>query len=190
MSSKYVLSWKRYKWLAATWLALGQQERALATLEQMLTHFPCDPYALMQTAHLKTKRGDVLGAISDYELLVQQPGPHDEVWINLGALHFQNEALDRAEVCFRKATALGMEQEQAWYGLGLCLMRQGRLDEAVQALERTTRVEPTRPEAWVQLARIHIDRQAPDETKKIIKHLKGFEPKYAAQLERETGLVG
>jgi hypothetical protein len=34
-----------------------------------------------------------------------------------------------------------------------------------------------------------MDRQAPDETTKIIKHLKGFEPKFAAQLERETGLA-
>ncbi|MEY3672995.1 MAG: hypothetical protein RI904_2652 [Pseudomonadota bacterium] len=190
MSSKYGLSWKRYKWLTAAWIALGQQERALATLEQMLTQFPCDAYALAQTAQLKAKRGDALGAISDYELLLQQPGAHDDVWITLGTLYFQNDVLDRAEVCFRTATTLGIEQEHAWYGLGVCLMRQGRLDEAVHALERTTRVEPTNPEAWVQLARIHVDRQAPDETKKIIKHLKEFEPKYAAQLERETGLAG
>jgi hypothetical protein len=33
-----------------------------------------------------------------------------------------------------------------------------------------------------------MDRQEPDETAKIIRHLKGFEPKIAAQLERETGL--
>ena len=29
----------------------------------------------------------------------------------------------------------------------------------------------------------------PDEAVKIIRHLKGFEPKVAAQLERETGLL-
>jgi hypothetical protein len=44
------------------------------------------------------------------------------------------------------------------------------------------------PYAWYQLARVHLDRGAPDAAKKIIKHLKGFEPKFAAQLERETGL--
>ena len=36
---------------------------------------------------------------------------------------------------------------------------------------------------------MHVDRQAPEEAIKIIKHLQGFEPKVAAQLARETGLV-
>ncbi len=45
------------------------------------------------------------------------------------------------------------------------------------------------PYGWYQLARVHVDRQQPDEARRIIRHLKGFEPKVAAQLERETGLV-
>ncbi len=45
------------------------------------------------------------------------------------------------------------------------------------------------PYGWYQLARVHFDRQEPEETRKIIRHLKGFEPKVAAQLERETGLA-
>jgi hypothetical protein len=36
---------------------------------------------------------------------------------------------------------------------------------------------------------VQIDRQRPEEARKIIGHLKKFEPKVAAQLERETGLV-
>jgi hypothetical protein len=35
-----------------------------------------------------------------------------------------------------------------------------------------------------------MDRHEPEETRKIIRHLKTFEPKVAAQLERETGLAG
>ena len=45
------------------------------------------------------------------------------------------------------------------------------------------------PYGWYQLARVHVDRHEPDEAVKIIRHLKGFEPKVAAQLERETGLL-
>jgi hypothetical protein len=36
---------------------------------------------------------------------------------------------------------------------------------------------------------VHVDRQNADEALRIIRHLKGFEPKVAAQLERETGLA-
>ena len=45
------------------------------------------------------------------------------------------------------------------------------------------------PFGWYQRARLHMNRQEPDAALKIIRHLKGFEPKVAAQLERETGLV-
>jgi hypothetical protein len=45
------------------------------------------------------------------------------------------------------------------------------------------------PFGWYQLARVHAKRSEADKARRIIEHLKGFEPKVAAQLERETGLV-
>ena len=67
------------------------------------------------------------------------------------------------------------------------LIRLQRFDEAIAALKRNTELQPMSPYGWYQLARVHVDRQQPDEAVKIIRHLKGFEPKVAAQLERETG---
>ena len=63
-----------------------------------------------------------------------------------------------------------------------------RYDQAVAALKKNTELQPMSPFGWYQLARGHVDRHEPDEAVKIIRHLKGFEPKVAAQLERETGL--
>ena len=57
------------------------------------------------------------------------------------------------------------------------------------ALERNTKLQPMSPYGWYQLARVHMDRHEPEEARKIIRHLQGFEPKVAAQLERETGLA-
>jgi hypothetical protein len=45
------------------------------------------------------------------------------------------------------------------------------------------------PYGWYQLARVHLDRNDPEEAVKIIRHLKGFEPKVAAQLEREAAVL-
>ena len=42
---------------------------------------------------------------------------------------------------------------------------------------------------WYQLARVHANRKEPEKARRIIAHLKNFEPKVAAQLERETGLA-
>jgi hypothetical protein len=69
------------------------------------------------------------------------------------------------------------------------LIRLQRYDEAVVALKRNTELQPMSPYGWYQLARVQMDRHDPDETRKIIRHLKTFEPKVAAQLERETGLA-
>ena len=63
------------------------------------------------------------------------------------------------------------------------------LGEAAAALERNTQLQPMSPYGWYQLARVQIDRAKPEEARKIIRHLQTFEPKVAAQLERETGLA-
>ena len=38
------------------------------------------------------------------------------------------------------------------------------------------------PFGWYQLARVHVNRSEPEKARRIIAHLKGFEPKVAAQL--------
>ena len=81
-----------------------------------------------------------------------------------------------------------LEYALTWYGLALSLIRQRRFDEALIALRKNTELQPMSPYGWYQLARVHVDRQEPDEAAKIIRHLRKFEPKVAAQLERETGL--
>jgi Tfp pilus assembly protein PilF len=79
--------------------------------------------------------------------------------------------------------------DRAWYGLGLVLVRQGRLDEAAIALKRNTQLQPMSPFGWYQLARVHFDLRQVDEALAVVRHLKGFEPKVAAQLEREMAVM-
>jgi len=74
------------------------------------------------------------------------------------------------------------EVEQAIWGV----LRQTPT-EALRKLARDT-ADP-RVHGWYQLARVHVDRHEPEEARKIIQHLHRFEPKVAAQLERETGLL-
>ncbi|MDT4862260.1 hypothetical protein FQZ97_969000 [compost metagenome] len=96
--------------------------------------------------------------------------------------------LTASEAAFRRAIAIDPRLDRAWYGLSLSLIAQQRLDEALQALRKNTELQPMSPYGWYQMARVQVDRQAPDEAEKIIHHLRGFEPRVAAQLERETGL--
>jgi hypothetical protein len=56
------------------------------------------------------------------------------------------------------------------------------------AFKRNTELQSMSPYAWYQMARVHMELQQPEQALGVMRHLKGFEPKVAAQLERETGL--
>jgi tetratricopeptide (TPR) repeat protein len=172
------------------WLLIGRSAAALGLLDRMLERWPADAYALSSRCHLHAQAGRRAQAIADGQALVAaHPARSGNDWFNLAFLLEEEGRIEEAEAAFRRALQLDDKLDRAWYGLGLVLIRLRRFDEAVQALERNTKLQPMSPFGWYQLARVHMDRHAPDQALKIIRHLKGFEPKVAAQLERETGLL-
>lgn len=179
-----------FKWRAMLQLALGRRDAAMRVFRAMLAEFPGDAYALASVAHLQAQAGATRDALATMEQLLgqvqDQDGGH---WFNYGFLLEADERYEDAEAAFRRAVELRPALDRAWYGLGLVLIRLGRLDEAADALRRNTQLQPMSPFGWYQLARVHVDRQEPDEAVRIIRHLRKFEPKVAAQLERETGLL-
>lgn len=184
-------SYWRLKLQAMAWLLLGRADRAEAAFSAMLALWPADAYALASRAHVRAQAGRHRDALADARALVAaHPRRSAGDWFNLAYLLEQLGQPAAAEAAFREAVALDPKLDRAWYGLGLALIQQHRFDEAVAALKRNTELQPMSPYGWYQLARVHVDRHEPDEARKIIRHLHGFEPKVAAQLERETGLAG
>ena len=184
------LAYLGHKLQAMFLLVFGRSAAASAVFDRMLQHWPDDGYARASRAHLRAQRGQLQEAIADMgHLVATHPTRSAADWFNFAFLLEQADRLDDAEAAFRRAVELDPKLDRAWYGLGLVLIRLGRLDDAVVALKRNTELQPMSPYGWYQLARVQINRHQPDEAVKIIRHLKGFEPKVAAQLERETGLV-
>jgi len=184
------LAWWRLKAQAIGLLLLNRHGAAEAVFSRMLERWPDDAYARASRAHVRAQLGRRSDAIADAQALVAaHPQRSAADWFNLAFLLEEGGRIDEAEPAFRRALALDDRLDRAWYGLGLVLIRLGRLDEAVAALRRNTELQPMSPYGWYQLARVQVDRHEPDETRKIIRHLKTFEPKVAAQLERETGLA-
>ena len=177
------------KWRAIANTVLGRNRAAEEDFSAMVARWPDDVYARASRAHIVAQAGRRSEAIADLERVLalgpQAPASH---WFNLGFLLEEEGRVDDAERAFRAALDLDAKLDRAWYGLALILIRQRRLDEAMAALERNTKLQPMSPFGWYQLARVHVDRGHPEEARKVIRHLKGFEPKVAAQLERETGL--
>jgi tetratricopeptide (TPR) repeat protein len=180
-------TWHRVRAMAR--LTLGLRAAAEDAFTAMLARWPDDAYALASRAHLRASLGRRSQAIADQQRLVQvHPDRSAADWFNLAFLLDEAERHDEAEPAFRRAVELDPKLDRAWYGLGLVLIRQQRLDEAVEALKKNTELQPMSPYGWYQLARVQLDREKPEEARKIIRHLKGFEPKVADQLVRETGL--
>ncbi|HSC00396.1 MAG TPA: tetratricopeptide repeat protein [Burkholderiaceae bacterium] len=182
-----------YGWLklrAIVVLVLGRSGIARRLFDEMLARWPTDAYALASRAHVHAQAGRKEDALRDARALVQaHPARSAADWFNLAFLLEATDRIEEAEGAFRRALELDPKLDRAWYGLGLTLIRQRRFDDAVAALKRNTELQPMSPYGWYQLARVQLDRQQPEEARKIIVHLKKFEPKVAEQLERETGLV-
>jgi tetratricopeptide (TPR) repeat protein len=175
---------------AMAWLVLGRREAADAVFCTMLDGWPLDAYALASRANVRAQLGLRDAAIADAQAMVAaHPKRSAADWFNLAFLLEGAGRVAEAEQAFREAVALDPKLDRAWYGLGLTLIQLRRFDEAVAALKRNTELQPMSPYGWYQLARVQMDRHEPDEARRIIRHLKGFEPKVAAQLERETGLA-
>lgn len=170
-------------------LALGMRASALEAFDRMAVRWPDDPYVRASRAHLYAEMNRLPEAVAEAQRLVALEGAHAHHWYNLAYLLERADRLDEALEAFRRATELSPKLDLAWYGMGLVLIRLQRFDEAVPALQRNTELQPMSPYGWYQLARVHVDRHDSEAAVKIIRHLKGFEPKVAAQLERETGLL-
>ena len=175
-------------WRAKALLFLGMRGAAKAVFLELLKRWPDDVLALNSLAYDAIQTQHPAIALAYYaRVLKLQP--------NVSNAHFNHafvaEELGQTEIAeqgFRAAIQIEEKMDRAWYGLGLVLVRQGRLDEALVALKRNTSLQPMSPFGWYQMARVHVDLQQPEEARAVIRHLKGFEPKVAAQLERETGL--
>lgn len=185
------MSTLRFAWWQArlrVLLVLGRQRAALACLRQWLACAPDDAHALATWAHLLAGQGDHAAALVVLQRLVVLQPDRASHWFNLGFVNEQlGQAVD-AEAAFTRATQIDARLDRAWYGLALSLIAQRRFEDAVSALRMTTELQPMSPHAWYQLARVHVDQLRPDQATQIIQHLRGFEPRVAAQLVRETGL--
>lgn len=178
-----------WKWRAMAFLFIARDQAALAVIERMLQEFPGDSYALASKGHLLAQLGRRRDALETFGQLVAIDPANARHWFNYGFQLEEMEEFEQAEAALRRATELSPDLDRAWYGLGLVLIRLQRFDEAVVALKKNTQLQPMSPYGWYQLARVHVDRHEPDEALRIIRHLQRFEPKVAAQLERETGIL-
>lgn len=175
-------------WRAKALLFLGMRGAAKGVFLDIEKRWPDDILALNSLAYDAIQSRQPTIALDYYARVLQLQPQISNAHFNHAFVAEELGQTEVAEQGFRAALRIEEKMDRAWYGLGLVLVRQGRLSEALDALKRNTKLQPMSPFGWYQMARVHVDLQQPEEARAVIRHLKGFEPKVAAQLERETGL--
>jgi tetratricopeptide (TPR) repeat protein len=89
---------------------------------------------------------------------------------------------------FDRAIALDAKLDRAHYGKAISLIKLGRLEESIPVLQRNIELQPMSPFGFYQLVHVHHRLGEAGRVEEIIRHLAGFEPQVARQLERETGI--
>lgn len=163
--------------------ALGRLHAALACFEQLLRRQPLDRHALASRAHILAQLNRFPEAVLNLRVLVEALPQSANGWFNLGFALQQLGQQAEAVTAFRSALAIDPCLDRAWYGLALVLMDLRQFQAAKVALKNATSLQPMSPHGWFCLAQVREALGQHDEALKIIGHLRGFEPRVAAQLE-------
>ena len=178
--------WLRFK--AKIFLVFGLRTQAHAVFQDILDINPQDVLALNSLGYNELNNRHLVQALGYFEHALTLTPNNANAHFNVGFVCEELGRSQEAELAFRKALELDEKMDRAWYGLGLVLVRQRRFEESLVAFKRNTELQSMSPYAWYQMARVHMELHQPDKALEVMRHLKGFEPKVAAQLERETGL--
>lgn len=173
----------------ATWASIFKRDEiAIEYWARIHAARPDDPRPLSTLAHLHAARGRPREAISLLERAVALDPDGAAIWFNLGFLLQQESDHPAALAAFARALDIDEKLDRALYGKGLSLIKLGQLEEAIEPLLQNTRLQPMSPYGYYQLVHLYQRLGRTAEAEKTLRHLSGFEPQVARQLERETGL--
>ena len=185
-SSRSRCLWLKIK--AKTLLVFGMRVKAYEVFEEILSLQPNDVLALNSLGFEDLNNRRFQQALNYFERALAQTPNIANAHFNVGFVCDELGRSQEAEVAFRAAIDIDSKIDRAWYGLGLVLVRQRKFEDSLLAFKRNTELQAMSPYAWYQMARVHMELNQPEKALEVMRHLKSFEPKVAAQLERETGL--
>ena len=179
--------WLRFK-LAQGLTLLGKDASAVDVLASLAAETPGYVQAWRHLGFLHAKHGrDAAAAEALARAVAIVPGDA-ATRFNLGFVLHRLGRTDEAIAEYRRVIEATPNNDRAWYGLGVCLCEQGKWAEAVEPLREAAKQQYFNPHAGMQLALAYHRLGRRDDLKAEYERVKSFEPKFAEQIRRETGL--
>ncbi len=165
----------------------GLRARAHEFIELALQQNPRHQRAWTFSGFLNAEKGRFDAAIRDFEQAVAlKPGDADSLFNLAFTLQRQGkhpEAIER----FRQATQANAFLDRAWYGMGISMVKLGRYEQAAEMFAEAARLQPMNPYAAYQLAGAWFQLGQREKMQAEYERVRGFDPKIAAQMERDFG---
>jgi tetratricopeptide (TPR) repeat protein len=182
-----------YPEFGAAWYALGLELRrtgkrdeareALARAQQYGAQWPAvedpalaavrglreDAAARGKRAAALERRGDVGGAIAEYEAALAADSRYGPAHVNLIGLYGRQQEWAKAEAHYRTALELGASLAEAHHNWGICLLAQGQLEPAADVFRKAVEVNPHHAAAWNSLGGIALMHGRLDEAEDYIR---------------------
>ena len=165
----------------------GLRARAHEFIELALQQNPRHQRAWTVSGFMNAEKGRMDAAVRDFEKAVALKPDDADTLFNLGFILQRTgkhpEALER----FQRAVELNAFLDRAWYGMGLSLFKLGRYQEAAAKFAEAARLQPMNPYAAYQLAAAWAQLGERQKLEAEYQRVKGFDPKMAAQMQRDFG---
>ena len=155
--------------LAASYVALGEPDKALAALTSYEAGAAESVYYLTHLGLVYATKGDHAKAEEVLRQALMKDRAFPLAWLGLGQALLSEAKLDEAEQAFRQATDLAPELTDAQLGLAGILMRGGKFDEAAAACEAALRNAPDHAPAHLKLAEIRVKQGRADDALELLR---------------------
>ena len=126
----------------ATYVKIGQMDRALQSFTKALEIDPKHPDALRWLAMLYASQGKLEEAVAAYEQLLPQEPDDQFVLTTLADLYVLQDHLPKAVALYERLIMSFGSSSQLHFNLGVLYGRMGQFDEAIQELSRAYELGP------------------------------------------------
>ncbi len=135
--------------------------------------------ALLNQARALHNTGDIQGAFTAYQQVIDQSPNNTEALNGLGVLSLQIGKAELAESFLQRAAKKGKREPKYWNNLGLAQRRLGKHKEAIQSHNKAIKLNRQYVEAMNNLAALYIDIGRYDDAIPLLRQALRIKPDYA-----------
>lgn len=180
--------WLRFK-LAQLATLLGRDDDAITILAEIAAQAPRHVEAWRHLGFLHAKHGRDAAAADALAHAIALDPANDSTRFNLGFVLHQLKRHDDAIAEYERVLQTSPKNDRAWYGLGLCLCEKGDWERAVGPLKEAATQQYFNPHAGYQLCLAYGRLGRTEDLRAEYERVKSFEPKFAEQIRRDTGIA-